>query len=357
MSPSVYITVRLVKTGRRFVVRYRLGGRDSKLQHAGSFKTRKLAQARRDFVTAEIAAGRDPAVALRALKHPPVQRTLAQVYDEWLASRVDVDKRTIDNYGFQWKRLAPTFEGLAPDEVTPQMVQQWINAASSGERPLTPKSVRTYMGVLMMLLDHADIEPNPVRHHSIRYPVAERKIPTPPTDKHVLAILDHLPVERRLIFAFMEQTGARIGETLALTWTDVDLDSGQVLARPEAVKGRRGRRRPKWIQTPGWLLDILQERTPPDARTGRLFKWPHDVDHPQQKVEKAMKNACATAGIPHFHPHDLRHRRISLWHGQGIPQAQIRDRVGHADLAMLNVYAHVMPLDEVGADDYRKALA
>jgi hypothetical protein len=29
---------------------------------------------------------------------------------------------------------------------------------------------------------------------------------------------------------------------------------------------------------------------------------------------------------PHFHPHDLRHRRISLWHHQGIPARQLAER-------------------------------
>ena len=42
-----------------------------------------------------------------------------------------------------------------------------------------------------------------------------------------------------------------------------------------------------------------------------------------------MRTACEAAGIPHYHPRDdLRHRRISLWHGQGILACEIGDRVG-----------------------------
>jgi len=61
-----------------------------------------------------------------------------------------------------------------------------------------------------------------------------------------------------------------------------------------------------------------------------------------------METACRTAGIPPFSPHDLRRRRISLWHGQGVPAREIGDRVGQRQVAVtLDVYAHVMPLDEI----------
>jgi integrase len=107
------------------------------------------------------------------------------------------------------------------------------------------------------------------------------------------------------------------------------------------------------------LFDILLDTCPPDDRNTdrRLFEWPHDVGHPRQKVEKAMAKACKTAGIPHYHPHDLRHRRITLWHGQGIPAREIGERVGQRQVSTtLDIYTHVMPLDEVPIAAYRRLL-
>jgi integrase len=70
-----------------------------------------------------------------------------------------------------------------------------------------------------------------------------------------------------------------------------------------------------------------------------------------------MARACRTAGIPHFHPHDLRHRRTSLWHGQGVPEKELSQRVGHARASMtLDVYSHVMPLDEVSQEQFEAVL-
>jgi hypothetical protein len=58
LSPSCFVTTRMTKkSGRRFVVRFRFGGRYSKLRHAGSFRTQKDARTRRDFVISELAAG------------------------------------------------------------------------------------------------------------------------------------------------------------------------------------------------------------------------------------------------------------------------------------------------------------
>jgi integrase len=76
------------------------------------------------------------------------------------------------------------------------------------------------------------------------------------------------------------------------------------------------------------------------------------VGYERNAARNAVARACLNAGIPHFHPDDFRHRRISLWHQQGIPVKQLAERVGHARASMtLDVYSHVMPLDEI-PDDY-----
>ena len=64
---SLTITTRKAKDGPRYVVRYRLGGRTYPIIHGGSFRTLREARVRRDFVAGEIAAGRNPNDALRAL--------------------------------------------------------------------------------------------------------------------------------------------------------------------------------------------------------------------------------------------------------------------------------------------------
>ncbi|MBA3736553.1 MAG: hypothetical protein H0W90_15395 [Actinobacteria bacterium] len=52
--------------------------------------------------------------------------------------------------------------------------------------------------------------------------------------------------------------------------------------------------------------------------------------------------------------HDLRHRRISLWHQSGVPARELAERAGHARPSMsLDVYSHVMAADEVPGERFQ----
>jgi integrase len=62
---------------------------------------------------------------------------------------------------------------------------------------------------------------------------------------------------------------------------------------------------------------------------------------------QTMLRACQTAGVPHYHPHDLRHRRITVWHQSGVVARELAERAGHSRASItLDVYSHVMPLEE-----------
>jgi integrase len=62
----------------------------------------------------------------------------------------------------------------------------------------------------------------------------------------------------------------------------------------------------------------------------------------------------ADVKVPHYHPHDLRHRRITIWHQSGVPARDLAERARHARRSMsLDVYSHVMPADEVATERLR----
>ena len=109
------------------------------------------------------------------------------------------------------------------------------------------------------------------------------------------------------------------------------------------------------MPVPEFLLSALLESVPPDDRDWEtaLFTWPQQTKSPAQTVLRVMERACKSAGIPHYHPHDLRHRRISLWHAQGVPAREIGDRVGQRQISTtLDTYTHVL----IGAEIPNEAL-
>jgi integrase len=61
------------------------------------------------------------------------------------------------------------------------------------------------------------------------------------------------------------------------------------------------------------------------------------------RFRTTLARACTAAAVPHFSPHDLRHRRISLLHLAGVPWAGIGEHVGQRSLRVTAaMYSHVL---------------
>jgi integrase len=83
---------------------------------------------------------------------------------------------------------------------------------------------------LGMVLDHAGIEPNPVRAKTIKLPREQKTEINPPTAEHIEAVHSLLPTRYRLPLLVLDATGMRLGELEGLSWGDVD-EGRSALAR------------------------------------------------------------------------------------------------------------------------------
>lgn len=115
----------------------------------------------------------------------------------------------------------------------------------------------------------------------------------------------------------------------------------RILSRPEVVKGRRGRRKPRWVQVPEFLMELLHESVPPDDK-GRDTPIHPAAGHGEAGTDRRRGHGTRlqASGHPSLQPHDLRHRRISLWHHEGIPARTIGDRVGQRQSPRLLTLIH-----------------
>jgi integrase len=105
--------------------------------------------------------------------------------------------------------------------------------------------------------------------------------------------------------------------------------------------------RPRWV-------------TPPPLHYQRVLELcPRDDRHPDRRVfdqagagrlRTAITRACTAAGVPAFCPHDLRHRRVSLMHAQGVLWARIGEQVDDDITTTSRVYTHIVA-DEAELDD------
>lgn len=94
-------------------------------------------------------------------------------------------------------------------------------------------------------------------------------------------------------------------------------------------------------------------RTPDSTREDRTPARQVFPDLTPGGLYGAMTRACRTAGLPDFTPHDLRHRRASLWHAQGVTDRELSRRIGHSRPSLsLDVYSHVI---DPGDDEWGPA--
>lgn len=256
--PSAWVERRPTKSGEpRFVVRYRIGGRESALRFAGSFRTQREAKLRRDAVGGDLAALRVPDVQI--LERRPAARTLRVVAGEWRASRVDVAQGTATTYEVNLGRILPGLGDrpvaeLGVDDVTGLVAE----LVATG---LARESIRKTLTTLAQTLDFAGVTPNPVRDRSVKLPPLDRTEIVPPTAAHVLAVLPVLPPRYRLPVLVLDATGMRVGELERLAWGDVDEQEGRW--RVSAAVAKTGRAR--WVDVPE---PVFRARSSVRATTG-----------------------------------------------------------------------------------------
>jgi integrase len=292
----------------------------------------KEARARRDFVAGELAAGRNPAEALRALSEAPRRQTFRQWADAYKASRIDVAKKTVQTIESHLAALLPVFGDFDPAAITFVQVQEWV--AGSG---LKASSLRQYLTTLRAVLDFAGLhgEANPARSPRLRLPRQEHEVVDPPSAAEVDAIIANVPERWRLPLRVLEQSGMRVGEAHGLEWQDVDVTGSRFRVRSGKTAAAR-----RWVAVPEWLMEQVAASCPPDDRTPerRVF-----VGFTPDAAKNAMRKACENAGIVHRHPHDLRHRYASVKIAEGVPVTQLAAQLGHSKKSLtLDTYSHVI---------------
>jgi integrase len=348
----VYVTRRVRVGGKRsWVVRYRWGGRAFKLIHLGSTPTEREAKALRDWAAGELIAGRDPRASLAARREaanrPVVSRELDRAWDAFIAARLDTAEGTRRNY----RKARDAFSSLLGSrDVGSLRVADIQSAVGTLSGSLNPTTLHKYVNTLRQVLDFAEVDPNVARDRRVKLPRVVRDEPAPPDASHVVAMLSRMTTRWRLAFVTIDQTGMRVGEMASVTWGDVDVDGSRFRMRARETKSRRA----KWVPVPAWLMDELDASCAREDRTPQRKVFER-VD--EDGLRNAMLRACRTAGIPVYSPHDLRDRRITIWHHAGVPVKEIGERVGHTRASMtLDVYAHVVPVSEVPPDELRELM-
>jgi integrase len=121
----------------------------------------------------------------------------------------------------------------------------------------------------------------------------------------------------------------------SLAWGDVDEQGCRFrIKQGKTVAARR------WVAVPDWLMAEIVDTCPREDRTPER---PVFMGFSAIAVKGVMARACKTAGIAHYHPHDLRHRYASVKIAEGVPVTAVAAQLGHSRKSLtLDTYSHVL---------------
>jgi integrase len=159
------------------------------------------------------------------------------------------------------------------------------------------------------------------------------------------------------LFMLLLKTGARIGEILALRWTDIDFAAGTIsITRTATAKGynppksKYGTRKVPIDQ--GTLKMLSRHRTQQgkekllhgEGYPENLVICKHKGTRlPYREAREAYKRTVSHAGLPYLPPHRLRHLHATMLLKDGHHSVKaVAERLGDSPATIEKTYAHVL---------------
>ncbi|MFY9233590.1 MAG: tyrosine-type recombinase/integrase [Fimbriimonadaceae bacterium] len=170
------------------------------------------------------------------------------------------------------------------------------------------------------------------------------------------------PLERLVVVAL--HTGLRIGEATGLRWQDVDFELRTIRIQSQlqrvdgklALKSLKSTRSNRTLPLAKPALDALQSQKADHVMQASttsskafnplslVFLNPEGRPFDPKYVDSHLKTLMVSAGLRPLSFHKLRHTAATLMLAEGIPLANVRDMLGHSQIALTaNTYGHAVP--------------
>ncbi|MGB8652859.1 MAG: tyrosine-type recombinase/integrase [Mycobacteriales bacterium] len=300
--------------------------------------------------------------------------------------RAEVDRgnnaeSTLRNYRALWdKHIVPTLGHVRLNELTPAGLRQWLaglctQQSTHSQQPLAAATQQRIYGVLRVVLNAAYrdevIRENPL--HRVKPPRGGSAKVQPLTPQEMDALLTQVEGHRvlHMLVVLMALTGARSGEALAASWTDIDLDaarwhiSRQLTRLPttgragsKTVLGTTNKTKTRdsnaTIMLPQVVVALLRRhRAAQSAERLAARRWadadlvfctPVGTLLEPRNVRRDFHAATAAAGITrNVRLHDLRHTAASSLLAEDVSIERTSKLLRHTRLATTHdLYTHLL---------------
>ncbi len=292
-----------------------------------------------------------------------------KIYYEDMESRLRENTMQTKKYIIDLKIL-PYFEKKTMNEIKPADIRKWQNQLMKEDYSET--YLRTINNQLTAIFNYAeryhDLKSNPCKKAGSmgKNHADEMNFWT---KEEFSLFIDKVMDKHRSYMGFktLFWTGVRIGELLALTVADVDLEektltvskSYQRLKGKDVITPPKTPKSNRIISIPEFLVEdfgdyIKSMYEPQDS--DRLFPVTKNF------FESELKRGVKLSGVKKIRLHDCRHSHCALLFEMGIPPLEVAERLGHERVeTTMNTYAHIYPnkqrqisekLDAIYEEDY-----
>ena len=330
-----------------------------------SYTVKRDAEAHRDRLKNEIATD----------QYSVEDYIFAEWYETWLATKYMEWKPSTYNsveHSFR-NHILPFFKNKHLSEITPTVIQAWVNkAAKSNAKPtvkgkaknektnqLSPGTVQRLYRYLRACLKHA-LAQGLMKKDPFQRIVLPRVDPSDPPfldEDEILQLLEVGEKPEVDLFAVLAYTGMRFGEGLGLAWKHIKFAEniirvertysyGSGMGPPKTPTSRRSIPMLPLLSERLQDLYLEQCKPKPEALLFSLDLEKRNEPLDPSNVRRDFNKAREKAGLKKVDMKSLRHSFVSIMLDSGATLAVISRCVGHADIATTaRVYSHLIKED------------
>lgn len=292
--------------------------------------------------------------------------TLAEYFEKWykIHRAPSVSDGTLKHYETAAAAIAKYFRSSKLIDITPSKYQAILNEMGKHYRkstlrifhakikacakyPVVDRIIKMNFAVLAKVT--SEIDPNPIEKKFLNHTEYLNLIRN--TKEH--------PYEhRQLQIYLLAVTGMRVGESMGLTWDDIDFENCQLsinktwdIYNQNGFAPTKNQQSVRTVPLDNGTIDLLQEyktHRRQENDFNRLFPANAHV-----YLNKRLKTLVGRS----VHIHSLRHTYVSYLLANGVEVLTISKLIGHKDPTItLNTYSHLLKEKEIADFDKIKTL-
>lgn len=294
-------------------------------------------------------------------------RTFGDVFQEYLMShkREDMKESSLETkFNIFNKHIFPTFEEMPIDTITDDDIANWQNkmklAIQPNRKHFSQAYLRTIQSQFNSIINYAMskgyLKANPladIKNMGIKDKRVEFWTPEE-YEKFAYCAMDY--PQYYYVYEVLYWCGLRLGEMLALTLNDIDLDEGIIsitktytqLSGKDIITSPKTPSSVRKVSMPTFLCDELREYIGllyEPTREQRLFKVS------KSKLSNNFHLLSDEAGLKRITIHGLRHSHVYLLISKKYDIFEVSKRIGHKSVKTTqDIYGHLF-------DDIQKSIA